>query len=128
MSKTICDTDALPIAEVADQLSNLLDEITASHKRIVIEKDGVAVATLVSMDDIRRLDQLDTKTEDAPPTGNTGPQTSVDVIGARLAAIQAIRQTFADVDPEEVERETAKAVAEVRAEMKAERDGLAQSA
>lgn len=49
MSKTICDTDALPIAEVADQLSNLVDEITASHKRIVIEKDGVAIATLISM-------------------------------------------------------------------------------
>jgi PHD/YefM family antitoxin component YafN of YafNO toxin-antitoxin module len=103
MGQTTHDTDTLPIAEVADRLSNLVDEVSANDKRIVIERDGVPVATIISMSDLHMLRHVD------------------DEIKRRWQLLEMMREPFRDVPPEEIERETAKAVAEVRAEMKAKR-------
>ena len=43
----------------------------------------------------------------------------------RAEVINQMREAFKDVSPEELEREAEKAVAEVRAEMRAERELLA---
>jgi hypothetical protein len=44
---------------------------------------------------------------------------------SRFAVIDRMREAFADVPTEEIEQEVAKAVAEVRAEMAAEREACA---
>lgn len=46
----------------------------------------------------------------------------------RRRVVAAMREPFRDVSPEEIERETAKAVAEVQAEMRAERNSKRKSA
>ena len=58
---------------------------------------------LISLEDYRKLVRLDAQ------------------IAERWRVVEAIREAFRDVPAEELERETAKAVAEVRAEMKTER-------
>ena len=64
----------------------------------------------MSIEDMRALAQFD------------------EVRAERLRLLELMREPFRDVSPEEIERETAKAVAEVRAEMKAERMAAAKSA
>ena len=65
---------------------------------------GVPVAAIVSARDLQRLEQLDRKWAE----------------GERV--LREFAAGFADQTPEDIERETAKAIAEVRAEMRAERE------
>ncbi len=96
-------TETIPIADISERLPGVIDEISTGHKRIVIEKAGVPVATIISMNDLHMLRHVDNEIE------------------RRWQLIKMMREPFKDVPPEELERETAKAVGEVRAEMKAER-------
>jgi prevent-host-death family protein len=84
--------------------------IAREERRIVIEKSGIPVAALVSIEDLKRLKRMD------------------EVRTERWRLLEMLREPFKDIPPEEVERETAKALAEVRAEMKAERGRIAKSA
>jgi prevent-host-death family protein len=97
-------TQTKTISEVKTSLSTLVIEVSQNETRVLIEKDGTPVAALVSAEDLRTLSHLDEKR------------------AARRRVVDAMREPFRDVPPEEIERETAKAVAEVRAEMRAERE------
>lgn len=103
MSERTPGTETIPIADISERLPGVLDDISTGHKRIVIEKAGVPVATIISMDDMHVLRHID------------------DEIKRRWQLLDMMREPFKGVPPEEIERETEKAVAEVRAEMKAER-------
>lgn len=65
---------------------------------------GIPVAVLVSTEDLRRLDRLDEQDKQA------------------WDVFAAMRAPFRDVPLEEIERETERALAEVRAQMRAERE------
>lgn len=97
------EIETLPIAEVAERLSHLVDDVAVHSKNIAIEKEGVPVAVIISMDDWQELRQRN------------------DQIQRRRHVLEMMREPFRGVSAEEIERETDKAVAEVRAEMKAER-------
>ena len=71
--------------------------------RVVIEKDGLPVAVLVSPKDLEWIERFETEWEED------------------FAVFDEMSAAFAGVPAEEIERETAKAVAEVRAEMRAAR-------
>ena len=103
MSQSPNETEALPIAEVAERLSKLVEEVAVNSKSITIEKEGVPVAVIISMNDWQVLLQRN------------------DQIERRWQLLEMMREPFRDVSPEEIERETEQAVAEVKAEMKAER-------
>jgi len=62
------------------------------------------VASIVSLEDLERLDRLEQER------------------AARFAIIDEFRKAFAGISDEELEREAAHAVTEVRAEMRAERE------
>jgi hypothetical protein len=64
--------------------------------RVVVEKSGIPVAAIVSIDDLNRLQQLDTEREN------------------RFRALDAVRPAFKDVTPEELERELARAIEAIR--------------
>ena len=49
-------------------LSDYLDRAASQGERIVVERSGTPVAALVSLDDLRRLEQLD-QSDAAPITG-----------------------------------------------------------
>ena len=77
--------------------------------RVVIERSGIPVAAIVSPQDLAALNRLDEQR-------------------AELADVLAeMREAFKDVPQEEIEEETNKAVAEVRAQMRAERERAAKA-
>ena len=100
-------TETLKISDVRGQLNTLVNRIYREQTRIVVEKSGIPVAALVSVQDLERLRDLDLRMLE------------------RAEVINQMREAFKDVSPEELEQEAEKAVAEVRAEMRAERELLA---
>jgi prevent-host-death family protein len=100
----------MKISDVKARLSNLVNEVYREKTRVLIEKAGIPVAALVSIEDLERLAQLDKERAE------------------RRRVLESMREPFRGVPAEEIERETEKAVAEVRAEMAAERERAARSA
>jgi prevent-host-death family protein len=100
----------LKISDVKAKLSSLVNEVYRKETRVLIEKAGIPVAALVSIEDLERLAQLDKERAE------------------RRRVLESMREPFRGVPAEEIERETEKAVAEVRAEMAAERERAARSA
>lgn len=96
-------TETIELSEVQRRLSPLANEVANRAIRVIVEESGSPIAALVSLDDLDRLIHARRDRE------------------ARLAVIDRMREAFADVSTEEIEREVDKAVAEVRAEMEAER-------
>ena len=96
-------TETMKISEVKQQLNRLVNRVYRHETRVMVEKSGIPVAGIVSAEDLRRLDRLDRERAE------------------RFQALDEFAAGFADQSPEEIERETAKALAEVRAEMRAER-------
>jgi prevent-host-death family protein len=96
-------TQSMKISTVRAELNSLVNQVYRKETRVVVEKSGIPVAALVSTDDLERLDRLDRERE------------------ARFAILDEFRAAFKDVPPEEIEREAERALAEVRAEMRAER-------
>lgn len=101
-------TDTMNVSTVRQQWSALLNAVFKRERRIIIEKSGIPVAALISMKDLQRLDRYDADR------------------ARDFAALEALREPFKDVPPDEIEREVAKALAEVREEMRAESAMLAE--
>ncbi len=89
-------TQKIPISKVKNSLSGLIETVSREETRILIEKNGAPVAALVSVDDLDRLSQWERERE------------------ARFSVIDRMREAFADVPPEEIEREAERTVAEAR--------------
>ena len=100
----------LKISDVKARLSSLVNEVYRKETRVLIEKAGIPVAALVSLEDLERLTQLDQERAE------------------RRRVLESMREPFRGVPAEEIERETEKAVAEVRAELAAERERADRSA
>jgi len=71
---------------------------------LIVEKAGIPVAALVSTEDLKRLNQFDRERAE------------------RFALLDELRAPFRDVPTEEIEREVDRALNEVRAEARAERE------
>ncbi len=97
-------SQTMKISDVRSQLNTLVNRVYRKETRVVVEKSGIPVAGIVSTEDLRRLDRLDEQDQQA------------------WAVLDAMRAPFKDVPPEEIEREAERAVAEVRSEMRAERE------
>ena len=95
--------------EARDRLPQLLNSVYRGEGRVVVQRSGIPVAAIVSPQDLAALDRLDAQR-------------------AELADVLAeMRKAFKDVPQEEIEEETNKAVAEVRAQMRAERERAAKA-
>ena len=90
----------LSATEAATQLPDLVEAVSRDHERIVIEGQGALVAAIISIADLRRLEAFEQERR------------------AHFAPLEASWAAFADVplNTDEIEREVAAAVAEVRAE------------
>jgi prevent-host-death family protein len=103
MGGTEVRTETIRASEAHAQWSQLLNRVSRRQVRMIVEKDGIPVAALISTADLERLARLEAEW-DAP-----------------FRAIDQTRAAFSDVPDEELEREVAKAVTEARAELRAER-------
>ncbi|MGI8963095.1 MAG: hypothetical protein ACR2GI_01165 [Thermomicrobiales bacterium] len=107
---TFPTTETMNVSETRKQLSGALNRVHRRETRVVVEKSGIAVGALVSMDDLARLSSID---EDR----------------RRLFEVMAnIAKGFEGVSEDELEREVEKAVAEVKAERRAKREVQASMA
>ena len=103
MSTASVRTEVIPASEARQQFSSVLNRVFHKEARVVVERSGIPVAAIVSADDLRRLHRLDAERAE------------------RFKVLDEIAAGFEGVSPEEIERETAKALAEVRSEMWGER-------
>src|SRR5688500_17472476 len=95
-------TETMKISEVKQQLNRLVNRVYRHETRVVVEKSGIPVAGIVSIQDLQRLDRLDHEREE------------------RFKVLEEFGEAFKDVPAEELEREVARALAEVRAERRAQ--------
>ncbi len=91
-------TQTMKISDVKNTLSSLVNKVYRKETRVLVEKSGIPVAALVSADDLRRLDRLDRERAE------------------RFKILEEFGEAFKDVPADELEREVARALAEVRAE------------
>jgi prevent-host-death family protein len=103
-------TEAMKISSVKSKLSSLVHEVSRGDTRVLVEQGGRPVAAIVSIEDLEQLIQLDKQRAE------------------RWQILEAMRAPFRGVPHEEIESEVAKAVAEVREEMRAEREAATKSA
>lgn len=104
MAQTRTSTEVIELADAEEQFARVVAEVAGTRTRFLVESGGVPVAAVISVTELDRLDRFDAEWESG--------WEALDEIGA----------AFRGVDPEEIEREAAKAVAEVRAEMRAGRE------
>lgn len=96
-------TETMKISEVKQLLNSLVNRVYRKETRILVEKSGIPVAALVSIDDLARLNQLDR------------------VWDEHTRAIERFSAAFADVAPEEAEAEVDRIIADIRRQGDAER-------
>jgi prevent-host-death family protein len=94
-------TQTMKISDVKNQLSSLVNQVYRNETRILVEKAGIPVAAIISARDLRRFSNLEQERAE------------------RFKIIDELREAFKDVDPEEIERETDRIIAQIRAEDRA---------
>jgi prevent-host-death family protein len=95
--------ETLGTSEARQQWSRLLNRVHSGDVRVLVEKDGIPVAGIVSAADLERLAFLEAERE------------------RNFAVIDEIREAFKDVPDDELESELERALNEARAELRAER-------
>jgi prevent-host-death family protein len=103
-SPSLTRTETMKISDVKQQLNSLVNRVYRRETRVLIEKSGIPVAGIVSVQDLRRLDQLYRERAE------------------RFKILDEIGDAFKDVPADELEREVAKALAEARAELRTEQE------
>ena len=91
-------------SEARQELSGLLNEVFEKKSRVIIERSGIPVAAVVSPDDLAELERIEAEKQE------------------RLRILARMRAPFRGVPSEEIEREVARAIEEVRREDRAARD------
>lgn len=91
-------TQTRTMSEVQRELSTLVQAVHRGKTRVIVERDGVAVAALVPIADLTRLQHLDREWDE------------------HTKAIGRISEAFADVPTEVVEAEIDRIIADIRRE------------
>jgi prevent-host-death family protein len=89
-------TMKMTISELKRQLSPVINAVHRKETRVLIEKSGVPVAALVSVEDLERLTTWDRERDE------------------HFAVIDRMRAAFRDVPPEEIEREAERSLTAAR--------------
>ena len=104
MAKQERVTETMTASEVRQRFAETINRVAKNETRVILEKNGVPVAGIVSLSDMDRLQQADEQDRRDWET------------------LEALREPFLGVPWEELEREALKAVAEVRADRRAQNE------
>ena len=99
-------TETVTMSDVKRVLGAPVDRVSRRETRVLVAKNGVPAAAIVSAHDLERLEQLDRER------------------GEAFAVLEEIGAAFKDVPFEQLEREIARSIAEVRAVRRAEQQGV----
>jgi prevent-host-death family protein len=94
MSEPVIQT--IKASDARRRWSQLINQVFRGESRFIIERSGLPVAAIISAADLERLTQLEAKRKE------------------RFKPLEDTWEAFKDVPPEEIEREVARAIAEVR--------------
>jgi len=103
-------TQTMKISDVKNTLSSLVTAVYRKEHRVLVEKSGIPVAAIISVDDLARFEQLEREREE------------------RFAVVDRMREAYKDVLPEEIEREAERSVAEARKRLQRASHSVARSA
>jgi prevent-host-death family protein len=90
-------SQTMKVSQARQEFSQLLNRVFRRETRVIVEKNGIPVAAIISAQDLERFQQLEVQHQQS------------------FAAIEAVSAAFQDVPGEELEREVARAVSEARA-------------
>ncbi|MCC7369773.1 MAG: type II toxin-antitoxin system Phd/YefM family antitoxin [Chloroflexi bacterium] len=91
-------TETINVTEARRNWSGLLSRVFRKEARVVVEKSGIPVAAIIPYREYELFLHMKARRDE------------------RFKAIEALAEPFKDIPAEEIEREVAKAIAEVRAE------------
>jgi prevent-host-death family protein len=91
-------TQTMKASQARQEFSQLLNKVFRRETRVVVEKNGIPVAAIISAQDLERFDQLEAERQ------------------ARFKVLDEIQARNRDQDPDEVERDVAEEIAAMRAE------------
>jgi prevent-host-death family protein len=97
-------TQTMDLTNARQRFGEVVDRVSRRQTRLLVERGGSPVAAIVSPDDLRRLNDLDAEREEM------------------FQAMAEISRAFAGVPVEQLERQVARALAEARPQLRAERD------
>ena len=100
--QTTTSDERVELERASDVLAELLSSVGTTGRRVIVEDGGRDVGAIVSLADLRRLRNDDHRRAMAD------------------AALGRVSNAFADVPIDELEREVATAIAEVRADARRE--------
>jgi prevent-host-death family protein len=89
-------TETMKVTDARAKFSQILNLVYRGERRIVVEKDGIPVAAIVSAADLGELRELEERR------------------AADFAILDQIGDAFKDEAPDTIEREVARALAAVR--------------
>ena len=96
-------TEKMSVSEARKNFSDVVTRSLRGEGRVIVEKSGTPVGAIVSIEDLRRLEQMDQEWAE------------IEEVFRRTQA------GFRGTSPEELEREIEKAIAEVEDDYKAAR-------
>ena len=91
-------TQTINVTEARQKWSQLLNKVFRRQTRVIVEKSGIPVAAIISAQDLERFNRLEAQRAE------------------RFKVFGEVGQAFKDEKPEEIERQAAHAVQEVRRE------------
>lgn len=97
------------LTETKQQLSEVVNRVARGETRVVVEKSGLPVAAIISIEEYRRFKRQDQER------------------AARFAAMSRISEAFADVPVDELELQVERALVQARKDIRDEREAVAAS-
>ena len=97
------ETTMMNVTEARAQFSSLLNSVFRGEQRVIVEKNGIPVAAILTAKDLQRLEVFEAQVE------------------RDLALLERIREPFKDIPPEEIEAEVARIIQRNREKARAER-------
>ena len=91
-------TKTVSLSEVEDGISRVINMVRQDNTRVLVEENGIPVAAVISAADLERFVLYERQRAE------------------RFKVLDEIREAFKDVPDEEIERETDRIVARIRAE------------
>ncbi len=91
-------TQTMKASQARQEFSQVLNRVYRKEARVIVEKSGIPVAAIISAQDFAHLTRLEAQRAE------------------RFTVIDAMRDAFADVSDDTLEREVDKALTQVRAE------------
>lgn len=91
--------------DILEQIDELLRQVSNGETQISVEDEGETVAAIISGSDLARLRRYDSQ------------------IAAGEAVLERMRRPYRDIDPEQIERDVALVIEEVRREQRDQEAG-----